>query len=80
MAIPVDEDENYIHDYRWRITNHLLEGLGYKMHWERSQMTQSYRYALIRRHPYERLGIFNDEQTARNMVDMLLTQARVESE
>lgn len=78
MAVSTDEDTE--HYYRWRMVYHLLEEHGYQMHWEWVALTQSRRYALTRWSPRETLGIFDDEQTARNMAQLLIKQAQLERE
>lgn len=78
MATQADKDS--VHDYRWKMYNVILEAYGYAVHWEWKTLTHDYRYALVRRRPeYEMLGIFDDEQTATNMVNMLITQVQVET-
>jgi hypothetical protein len=66
------------HEKRWQAINRELKRYGYTMGWMSVRDVDGYRYLMHRLHPYEKLGYWDDEETAINMARMVLTQASIE--
>jgi hypothetical protein len=71
-------DEFLSHEKRWNDINKELMRSGYSMTWLRVVEGGGYRYTLTRFKPYEKLGYYDDMETAINMARMILSQAQIE--
>lgn len=63
------------HDLKWNMINKQLSAVGYTVIWMHNTDSYHYRYLITRLRPYERLGVFDDEDTALGMAKLLVTEA-----
>jgi hypothetical protein len=74
MAISSKEGD--AHETRWWAINRRLDTLGYWAGWQYDFMTAEHKYAIGLKGETRPMGIYEDEDTARAMVKMLLSNAK----
>ena len=67
--------EGHEHEVKWMTINRRLALIGYWVKWEFSPYTIMHRYAIGKTGEKKPMGIYEDEDTAKAMVKMLITNA-----
>lgn len=70
--------DKYLHEIKWRNANLALNNIGFWVKWQRDFVTDSHKYAIGLKGERQPMGIYNDQDTAQAMVDLLLSNAKHE--
>ena len=78
MTYTASTRSEYVHEITWRNNDSRLQEIGFWVRWQRDFVTDSYKYVIGLKGEKQPMGIYNDEDTAQAMVNLLLSNAKHE--
>lgn len=78
MAYTASTRSEYVHEITWRNNDLRLREIGFWVVWQRDFVTDQHQYAIGLKGERQPMGIYNDQDTAQAMVNLLLSNAKHE--